>query len=807
MVVRLSDSQIGAFESAGISRDQIGSIIADARSQGVGDDVIYNDLSRKANAYAVYAGAQIKELDAIDDERKQEQIIQMADQLASKKQEPIVGALTQHLREKAGDQPFFNPGPTPDVLGSNQTAYNEQKAAFEYGKNLSAAETFALAGGDALMLSGEDFIFPEAEMVRAGAAQKHPFAGAVGAAVGAYLGIPGRVAKVGLEGTGKLFAKSTKEGVKQPLKKKLARMGVVAVTDAAIGTATLAAQDAIQVASKNDEWRTFRVDSRRYADDFANGLGWSAAFGIGGSYIARYRRGARNAANRFGGVERVQVLQKERQKMIDGGMSEVEATEWFNRALLAGLEPEEQRSVAEAAKYNRQFRQYLNDIAVTTKNDIDRSATLITKKEIKNVTDDSMAALKRNQGLGDVDFDTSAEGLKNALGTKSAKNIEAGKNLAKEGNIILTQDPEIHNAFKTKTRQAAQMGDNTIYNKLVDGAEIGDFPELMDRARGAGLDLNGPEAKAMAQEHAKKLLDEGMDYVSDVNDMKGLIDRLAKKGDVQSGKGSKVGTFREGLNETLETAFGDPDNPATLSGKYRGYHNVKHFEDIMVEAHKYGKELDPIDQAESLSKYLNSHGNASADEAIAITTAVKMGYLDKLKDLAKKGDRAGWKQAIDGAKKNPQLRDMLGGESGIMEYVKQMEPEVRAAESLKNILIAARPGSQSDKVLQDMIGGTVAAATNSPLGLWGRIQNLWAQVAPGGVTPAVAKNMEEIMSNPTWTNFNKFISTASKDPATRLQLSRTIDAWFQEMSAAATVSGGESERLGAQNAPSFKGGM
>ena len=438
--------------------------------------------------------------------------------------------------------------------------------------------------------------------------------------------------------------------------------------------------------------------------------------------------------------------------------------------------------------------------------DIDRSAKMITQREIKKVTDDSMDALKRNQKLGDVDFDTSKTGLIDALGTNSAKNRAVGEDLAKEGNIILTQDPDIHATFKAKTRQAAQMGDSATYNKLIEGAEIGDFPELVERAKGAGMDLNGPEAKGLAQDHVKKMLDEGMDYVSDVNDMKGLIDRLANKGDIQAGKGSKIGSFREGLNETLETAFGDPNNPGNLSGKYRGYHNVKKFEDVMTEAHDFGRNLDPVDQADSLRNFLNSHGNATADEAIAISTAVKMGYLDKLKTLAKEGKDLEWRKAVEGAKKNPQMRVMLGGEDGIKQYMKTMEPEIRAAKSLKNILVSATPGLKTDKMAQEALGTAVAAFTNSPIATTNHLMRIWENIVPGGVTPAVAKQMQQIMDNPTWNNFNWFINTASKDPATRLQLDRVVDQWFHDVSQGFNVGFRNANRYGTQNTSVFTEG-
>lgn len=819
MVVRLSDSQIAAFENAGISQDQIGSMIANARSKGIGDDVIYNDLSNKASVYANYAGLQIKEMDRQIDDQQRDNLVASAEKLieaqeAKKKAEmakqPIEGALMKDLRENGPDGAFFN-AKVPNVEGTNNAAYAAQQAAYQAGKDMNALEAFIVHTGDNIMVSTEDFVMPDAEMKRAGAAESHPWASLGGVITGNVLGIGGKLTGAAIKGIEKLSARSAEKaaekGAKQTLGKRLLRFGAKTAVDAGVGTLMLATKDAVQAASKNEEWRTFRIDSRRYADDFIDGMGWSAAFGSAGSFIGRWRRGAKNAANRFGGIEKIKVLQKEHQKRLDAGMDPIEAQHWFQHELIATLPEEEQKAVAYAMRYDPAFRQYFNDIATTMKTDIDRSALLITKREIKKATDDSMSALKRNQNLGSTDFDTSKAGLVDALGTSSAKNREVGKKLTEEGNIILTQDPDIYSKFKEQTRQAAQMGDSTVYNKLIEGAEVFDFEQVKQQAQVMGLDLNSPEAKKLAQEHAKKLLDQGADSVSDVHETIGLIDRLGNNGDIKAGKGTAVGGFREGLNNTLETAFGDPSNPATLSGKFRGYHNVKHFEDVMTEAHDFGRNLDPINQAEELSNFLTSHGNAGADEAIAITTAVKMGYLDKLKNLAKEGKDVEWKNAVNAANKNPQLRSMLGGEKGVQEYMKAMEPEVRAAKSLKNILVSSTPGAKADTSMQDLIGGIVAAGTNSPLGFWGRVQRLLQQYAPDGVTPRVGEQMKQIMEDPTWNNVNKFINWAAKDPTTRVQLERAVDAWFHEVAQGTNMAWKEVGRYGAQNTPAFTGGQ
>lgn len=809
MVVRLSDSQIAAFESAGVDKEYIGTMIANARSKGIGDDLIYSDLANRAAAFAKFSGTQIKELDRQIDDEKRDQMAEMAEALTKPKNEHPVGALTQALRAKAGDESFFGNN-APNVAGTTDAGYAAQKAAFEYGKGLNMFETFALGAGDMAMLSMEDFVYPEAEMIRAGAAESHPWAGALGAMFGGVGGLGTMAVRGATKAGAKMLGKEAKEEVGKAVKKstgkKVAQFAGRTAVDAAIGTAQLAAKDAIQAASKNEEWRTFRIDSRRYSDDYIDGLGWSALFGGAGSYIARWRRGARNAANRFGGIEKIEYLQKQRQNNIDAGMNEVEANYRFQRDLIGTLSEEEQKAVSVALKNDPAFRQYFDDIATTMYNDIDRSATLITKKEIKKVTDDSMDALKRNQKLGSTDFDTSADGLLDALGTRSQKNMQIGKDLTTEGNIILTQDPATYDAFKAKTRQAvANMGDNKAYNALIDGAEAGDFEQVRAICQSNGIPLNSPQAKGMAQQYAKKLLDEGFDSVSQLNEVKQLIDNTANSGAIKAGKGTKIGGMREELNNVLETSFGDPNNPATLSGKYRGYHNVKHFEDIMKEAHDYGKNLDPIGQAESLASFLNSHGNAGADEAIAISTAVKMGYLDKLKTLAKEGDLTGWKQAVKGAESNPQMRTLLGGTEGIKEYMKAMEPEVRAAQSLKNILVSSRPGLKNDKLAQETLGAIVAMGTNSPLGATNKFVQIWNAIVPGGVTPAVGKNMQDIMNEPTWSNFNKFIASASQDPATRLQLSRVVDEWFRDISVGVNVGTSEMERVGAQNTQAMKG--
>ena len=819
MVVRLSDSQIAAFESAGINQDQIGSMIANARSQGIGDDVIYNDLANRASAFANYSGMEIKEMDRKIDDQQRENIIKAAEELTARQEakrreqmakQPVEGALMKDLRENGPDGAFFDTK-VPDVAATNNAAYAEQKAAYQAGKDMNALEAFTVATGDNIMLSLEDYVLPSAEMQRAGMFESHPYASIGGAIVGNVLGIPGKVTGLTLKGIEKLAARGAKKAaekrVKQSLGKRLLRFGAKTAVDAAVGTATLAAKDAIQASSKNDEWRTFRIDSRRYADDFIDGVGWSAAFGAAGSYVGRWRRGARNAANRFGGVEKIKMLQREHQKRIDAGMNPVESQQMFQRDLIGTLGEEDQKAIAYAMRHDPAFRQYFNDIATTMKTDIDRSAMLITKREIKKVTDDSMNALKRNQKLGSTDFDTSKAGLVDALGTSSAKNREVGKDLTKEGNIILSQDPDVYATFKAKTRKAAQFGDNTAYEKIINQAEIGDFPAIKENLIAQGVDINSPEVKKMAQDRAKKMLDEGMDSVTDVNDMKRLVDRLASTGELKKGKGTTMGGFHEDLNNALETSFGDATNPATLSGKFRGYHNVKHFEDVMTEAHDFGRNLDPINQATELSNFLTSHGNASADEAVAITTAVKMGYLDKLKNLAKEGQDDAWRLAVKNAKGNPQLNAMLGGEKGIQEYMKAMEPEVKAAKSLKNILVSGTPGLKTDSTAQEALGTVIAMATNSPIAATNRLMRIWQNFAPDGVTPRVGEQMKQIMEDPTWNNFNKFINWAAKDPTTRVQLERAVDAWYHEAAQGMNLGWKEIGRYGTQNTPAFTGGQ
>lgn len=822
MVVRLTDSQIAAFEAGGISQDQIGTMIANARSRGIGDDLIYSDLANRAAAFANYAGMQIK----ADEKKADENIQNIAERIAAeterqsaprraKTNEPLEGAMLKDLRTTGGDGAFFD-NKTGDVLGDTSKAYAAQIAAFNEGKNYNALEAFITSAGDQIMLSAEDFVFPDAELKRAGATEAHPVASTVGNMAGFALGIGGKMVggavklvdkglmKAGLRSAeDKLAGKAVSKGTG----KKLLGWGAKSVVDAAVGTAALAAQDAVRAASKNDEWRTYRIDGRRYSEDFMKGLGWNALLG-GAGYTLKWRRGARQAANRLGGIEKIQILQKERQRRIDNGMDPVEATELFRRDLIGTLTPEEQKAVAYAAKNDPVFRQYLNDIATTMSTDIERSANAITRREIKKATDDSMNALKRNQNLGDTDFDSSAQGLLDALDINSAKNIEAGKNLAKEGNIILSQDPAIHADFKAKTRKAvADMGDNKAYNALIEGAEAGNFEQVRELCKSQNIPLNSPQAKKIAQDYAKKLLDEGFDSVSQLNEIKNLIDTTANSGAIKAGKGTRIGGMREELNSVLETSFGDATNPATLSGKFRGYHNVKHFGDIMQEAHQMGKTLDPNDAEHTLSNYLNSHGTASADEAIAISTAVKMGYLDKLKDLAKTGQHDKWKKAVNDAKKNPQLNALLGGEAGIQEYMRAMEPEVKAAQSLKNIMVSATPGLKAETMAQEAIGTVVAAATNSPIATANHLMRIWQHVVPGGVTPAVGKNMAELMEKPTWSNLNKFIQGASKDPATRQQLARVVEVWGHEISAGLEVGSEEIERYGLQNTPAFEGGQ
>lgn len=789
MVVRLSDSQIEAFKGAGVDEEQIGTMIANARSQGIGDDLIYADLSNRASGYAKYAGMQIQELDQQADKQEQQSYEQATPEI------PMLLA----TKKQGENAPFFK-SDAPDVMGNVQKAFNAQQAAYNYGKSLNWMESATVAAGDALMMSTEDFVYPEAEMIRAGIQADNPWAGAVGAIAGSALGIPGRAAKAGVKLAEKLSGKATKN-MEGKVKKALIKGGLATAIDAGIGTLSLATKDAIQAMSKNEEWRTFRIDARRYTDDFGTGLVFGGLLGVAGPIVGRYRRGSRQLLERLGGEEKINALQLERQRLIDNGMSEVDAQEWFRKSVLGSLTPEEQAWVAKAAKTDPQVRQYLDDISVTLKTDIDRSAEMITKKEIKEMTDDGMGAIKRNLGLGDVDFDTSSDGLARALGTKSAKNLEIGRGLAEEGNILLTQDKSIYDAFKAKTRQIAdEMKNPDAKNALIAAAVPDDFSQLK------AMNIAPEQQKQMAMNYVRDMLENGMDSVTQLNEMKALIDRVASQKVVQAGKGSSLGNFRERLNrEVLEGVFGEANNPATLSGKYRGYHNVKKFEDMMLDAHKFGKELDPVAQADTLASFLNEHGHAGADEAIAFTTALKIGYLDKLKDLAKQGKHNEWRLAVDGIKKNPNLNTIFGGDSGIKKYVEAMEPEVKAAQSLKNILISSRPGAQSDKVVQDMLGAAVATATNSPMAVVGRLERIWNAINPAGITPAVGKNLTEMLDEPTWNNFNKFINSASKDPATRLQLSRAINEWFQEAAVGATVSSGEMQRGGLQNTPVFEG--
>ena len=124
---------------------------------------------------------------------------------------------------------------------------------------------------------------------------------------------------------------------------------------------------------------------------------------------------------------------------------------------------------------------------------------------------------------------------------------------------------------------------------------------------------------------------------------------------------------------------------------------------------------------------------------------------------------------------------------------------------MKNILVSSRPGLKNDKLAQEALGAIVAMGTNSPLGATNKFLQIWNAVVPGGVTPAVGKNMQDIMNEPTWSNFNKFIASASQDPATRLQLSRVVDEWFRDISVGINVGTSEMERIGAQNTQAMKG--
>lgn len=674
-----------------------------------------------------------------------------------------------------------------------ETPTKKERSAWDIADSIAAgvynaADTalFGLGSGAVRLIGGKE----AADKVKKFVGQ-HPIASDVGTIAGFFTpgGAPMKALKYGGKAAKKIAGSSK-------FWNKAKEMGAIAV--ATEGEFELQKEIQRLAGTRED------LKGRTALGEFGEGVVWNMAlqslFGTAGWAINKARNFVSTNAKSIslmGGKENILKAQEARNAALASGANDKDAADIFMASVAEGMGDQEVAILDNMIKKNSTFAKFVRNQMAGSDQVVEDSIKMFTKPEYGKYSHDVLKNVwgpEYKNTFGSTEIDFSENGLKQLLGTNNEQAVlqERGKALARAEERVM-MDPnlstEVRNNFKDLSDDLMRKGSKDYERALmqVEPASINSFAGSVEEA-GAKIELaniihemqqanqevtpariSGMKREIMrsaARKHLDNIMAEGTSSVNDINDIKEFF-KFVDESAVESGKSEALGAFNEGVNKTILVKL-DPilyeANQALI------------YEKSLINMHAFGDKFDGTKLRELDGLIYNG---TSAEEAAAKLSAFKMGYLNKLENLAINGDRIGFEKAVNLAK-SPKGLGQYFSVNELGDYINIIKPKMEASLNLKKMLQAsdrfvgeAELAPEAVRTAIGVAGGARVGAANAAIG--------WVTKAKYG--KGTADRIMQYAQNPSAMTFNNMVNKTT-DLLEKKLLQDDIALWMASEQAA-----------------------
>lgn len=762
-----------AFNDKGITDDYLNNVVVTSRQKGMPDGAIQQQFD---TVYASLTGSRIQQREQAEAE-PQDQPMQDFEQ-PMQEQPEFAENEKGLLKNAAGKSPMQVAYETKygEQEGQKQFALSNQKQdELEKSKrHISRTNAAVQSLGSSLTLGGTDFLSSKENRAQIKADREAHPGYALGGTVAGFL-TPGGIGSAVVKGTAKAV---TKLGAKELAAKASGRLskwaieaGTYGAADAITGTVQAHAELANRRLAGTEEWKSFSQAASEFGGDsvgsvFINSLMRGVAPAMGAAFNKKS-----TAIAAMGGEENINRAFQRKITALQSGKSKEIAHAEFVSEIAAGLPPKDADKFIVTMRKNPNFNKAVTEASLGAIGVIDDSIENVTRSQIAKTTRTALEDLKQGTNLGVSDgFDTSADGVKQALGLNSQKYQEVRNTAMQRIKNLAASDSSVADSLQQSTKnmvRQVQLSDRDGVVKLINQADWNDFaalrdnPQLLDGLVKKAMAEAGGQvdpmmvAKQQAQLYAKKLLNNGTSNPQDLDDLAKFLgsNRLAE---VAAGQNTPIGALREGLNSTLET----------LEPMLKGSNNMVRMEKVLTDAHKLGATYNPAMSGAVNDMFSNA---STATDLAAKTAGFKWGVLHSVKEAAKAGESAEISKILGNIQRNPKLSGIFEPDE-IATFMKTIQPETKAARNISRILTSGQASSLEDDAVKSVAKMGVAAATGAPIAFTGELLRVTRKNSFGPIT---RRHIEEALTNPSWERFNK-LESGIKDLIERNQFHKAI---------------------------------
>ena len=623
-----------------------------------------------------------------------------------------------------------------------------------------------------------------------------------GAASSLYKGVSVGAKTVGIAP----MAQAAKEKVIQKVGEGLLgkALGVGAdVVATAVGTQALFTAE--ETARKIAETDSFAAGDNAL-EDFGEGTALNAGIdlafrGVGGivgkvagpiaKKIGEYTNKTKAAVNAMGGEANVIKSQSAAKAVMQAGGTQEQAAAAFFATMVENMPIEARKKFEKTLLNNEEFRHFMQQQMAGSKGVVTDTVQALTKPEYGKASKAILESLwgSAENKLGSSEIDFTKKGLERLLGldneqavlnarkqglANAEKKVMSDPHLAEEVRYTFDdlRDTLITNGSRDLERAANMVEQGTLksFEGSVEQSEAiaraqQRIAEATQKASDAGRQFSKAEADDImmselrngAKKHFKNIMAEGTDSVMDINDIKEFF-KSVDEAAVKAGQAEAFGAFNEGVNKQIldqldETLY--KANQAQRFGKKLG------------DMHDFGRKYTP-DRFNELESALNN--GVSAEEKATKLAAFKMGFLDRVTEVAVAGDMKAFEQARVMMTQG-KLAPYFSTEE-IGAYMNIIKPKVEAARNIERIMKVAGADTMAES---GMLAPGVRVGASLVTHAWNVMMNALVTIAtrmsPYG--SGVAKEIQRLATTPDAKTFNHIISKTT-DLAEKQQLNKMI---------------------------------
>ena len=623
-----------------------------------------------------------------------------------------------------------------------------------------------------------------------------------GAASSLYKGVTVGAKTVGIAPMAQVAKEKVIQKVGEGLLGKALGVGADVVATAVGTQALFTAEETARKIAETDSFAAGDNALEDFGEGTALNAGIDLAFrGVGGvvgkvatpiaKKIGEYTNKTKAAVNAMGGEANVIKSQSAAKAVMQAGGTQEQAAAAFFATMVENMPIEARKKFEKTLLNNEEFRTFMQQQMAGSKGVVTDTVQALTKPEYGKASKAILESLwgSAENKLGSSEIDFTKKGLERLLGldneqavlnarkqglANAEKKVMSDPHLAEEVRYTFDdlRDTLITNGSRDLERAANMVEQGTLksFEGSVEQSEAiaraqQRIADATQKASDAGRQFSKAEADDImmselrngAKKHFKNIMSEGTDSVMDINDIKEFF-KSVDEAAVKAGQAEAFGAFNEGVNKQIldqldETLY--KANQAQRFGKKLG------------DMHDFGRKYTP-DRFNELESALNN--GVSAEEKATKLAAFKMGFLDRVTEVAVAGDMKAFEQARVMMTQG-KLAPYFSTEE-IGAYMNIIKPKVEAARNIERIMKVAGVDTMAES---GMLAPGVRVGASLVTHTWNVMMNALVTIA-SRMSPygsGVAKEIQRLATNPDAKTFNRIISKTT-DLAEKQQLNKMI---------------------------------